>query len=104
MLAQAKIQKWGNSSAVRLSSKLLAAAGIPSGSEVDIQADSGRLVIKVKEHSQEQPLTDLLAREPGAAELIAEVKASLANAISMTEATTERCNQLVAELDRAGDS
>ncbi len=31
------IQKWGNSSAIRLSAKVLAASGLSSDSKVDIQ-------------------------------------------------------------------
>jgi antitoxin component of MazEF toxin-antitoxin module len=51
MQEQGKIQKWGNSSAIRLSAKLLAAAGITTDSEVDIQANDGRVVIQLHEQT-----------------------------------------------------
>ena len=100
MLTQAKIQKWGNSSAIRLSAKILAAAGIPSDAEVDIQADSGRVVIQLKEQTGEQFSDKLLAQEPEAEELMALVKARLARTIAMTDETTARCNRLVEKLDQ----
>tara|TARA_R110001592_G_scaffold221139_2_gene475814 strand:+ start:19501 stop:19758 length:258 start_codon:yes stop_codon:yes gene_type:complete len=40
-----EIKKWGNGSAVRLSNKLLAAAGLNPDSAVSITAESGRITI-----------------------------------------------------------
>lgn len=99
MLGQGKIQKWGNSSAIRLPAKLLAAAGIASNDDVDIQADNGRLVIQLQERTREQTLDKLLAQEPGAAELLALVKESLSEAIQLTDQTTEQCHRLINKLD-----
>jgi len=99
MMMEGKIQKWGNSSALRLPATLLAAAGIPANSEVDIEPRDGKLVIQLKERTQEASLDQLFESEPGAAELIAMVKASLNDAISNTEATTQRCNDLIDKLD-----
>ncbi len=100
MQAQGKIQKWGNSSAIRIPAKVLAASGITSEDEVDIQADNGRLVIQLKERTQEQAFDKLLAEEPGAAELLALVKQSLAKAINLTDETTERCYSVIAKLEQ----
>ena len=54
MHIQSKIQKWGNSSAVRLPAKVLAASGIKPDSVIDIQASKGRLVIQLHETTNEQ--------------------------------------------------
>lgn len=102
MEAQGKIQKWGNSSAIRLPAKVLAAAGFDSDSEVDIQVDDGRVVIQLHERTLEQTFDKLLAEEPGAAELLAQVKESLSRAIILTDETTERCNALVEKLGEKG--
>lgn len=100
MQAQGRIQKWGNSSAIRLSAKVLAAAGITTDSEVDIQANDGRVVIQLHEQTQEQALDKLLATEPHAADLLALVQASLARAIDQTDKTTARCYALIKKLDQ----
>jgi len=100
MQSQGKIQKWGNSSAIRLPARVLAAAGITTDSEVDIQADSGRVVIQLHDRTQEQAFDKLLAKEPGVAELLSLVKGSLADAISKTDETTERCYTLIEKLDQ----
>lgn len=100
MLAQGKIQKWGNSSAIRLPAKLLAAAGITNDSDVDIQAGKGRVVIQLHEHTQEQIFDQLLAQEPGAAELLKLAKESLSSAITLTEETADRCDSLIEKLEQ----
>ena len=100
MQAQGKIQKWGNSSAIRLSAKVLAAAGITTDSEVDIQANEGRVVIQLHEQTQEQALDKLLATEPHAADLLTLVQASLTRAIDQTDKTTARCHALLKKLDQ----
>lgn len=100
MQAQGKIQKWGNSSAIRLPAKMLAAAGITNDSEVDIQAEKGRLVIQLPEQTKEQLLDKVLAEEPGAVELLAAVKQNLARAIQMTNDTTEKCLSLSENLEK----
>ncbi len=93
-----KIQKWGNSAAIRLPAKALAAAGISRESEVDIQADSGRLVIQLPERTQEQLFDKLLAELPDAVEVIAMVKESLKIAIDKTDETTRNVNALCEKL------
>lgn len=99
MVAQGKIQKWGNSSAIRLPAKVLAAAGINVDSDVDIQADDGRVVIQLHERTLEQQFEAMLADEPGAAELLAQVKEGLSRAVAMTDETTERCYALIEKLE-----
>lgn len=100
MEALGKIQKWGNSSAIRLPAKILAAAGFSRDSEVDIQVDNGRVVIQSHERTLEQAFDNLLAEEPGAEELLSLVKESLGKAIALTDRTTERCNALVEKLNQ----
>ncbi|MCU7880290.1 MAG: AbrB/MazE/SpoVT family DNA-binding domain-containing protein [Candidatus Thiodiazotropha sp. (ex Lucinoma aequizonata)] len=100
MVAEGKIQKWGNSSAIRLPAKVLVAAGIDSDSKVDIQADSGRVVIQLHERTLEQQFDKLLADEPGAAELMAVVKEGLTKAIALTDETTESCYALIERLEQ----
>ena len=120
MQLQGKIQKWGNSSALRLPVEVLATVGISSGDEVDIQANKGVLLIRVQacapeqaeesllsllslesSHGRmlEQEFEKLLALEPGAAELLAEVKDRLAKAVKLTDETTERCHSLIRKLE-----
>jgi len=98
MEVHSKIQKWGNSSAIRLPTKVLAAAGFDNDSEVDIKVDDGRVVIQLHERTLEQTFDRLLAEEPGAAELLALAKERLSRAITLTDETTERCNALVEKL------
>ena len=100
MRVNGKIQKWGNSFAIRLPAKVLAAAGIDVGSKVEIHADNGRLEIQLHERTLEQQLDKLLAEEPGAAELLALVKDKLAKVIAMTDHTTERCYQVIEKMER----
>ena len=88
MQIQSKIQKWGNSSAIRLPSKMLAASGIMPDSEVDIQASNGRLVIQLHETTSEQALDKLFADLPEAGELIKYVQQRLTETILMTDETT----------------
>jgi len=87
-------------SAIRLSAKVLAAAGITTDSEVDIQANDGRVVIQLHEQTQEQALDKLLANEPNAADLLALVQASLTHAIDQTDKTTALCHTLIKKLDQ----
>ena len=89
MHVAAKIQKWGNSSAVRLPMKALAAAGLSADSEIEIEANKGCIVIKLKQPSKEQQLDKLLADSPEMAELLAEVQKGLKQAINMTEQASE---------------
>jgi antitoxin component of MazEF toxin-antitoxin module len=102
MLAQGKIQKWGNSAGLRISAKQLAVAGMDLGSDIDIQADDGRLVIQLHERTKEQMFDKLLAEEEGMSELLKMVKDSLANAIETTDSTTSNIMALVEKLDKAG--
>lgn len=95
-----KIQKWGNSCAIRLPIRVLAAAGISENDEVDISADRGRVVIQLHERTQEQAFDKLLATEPEAAELMVAVKQSLAQAIATTDETINSCYSLIERLDR----
>ena len=88
MHIQAKVQKWGNSSAVRLPTRALAAAGISVDSDVEIEATQGCLVIKLKQPTKEQALDKLLAESPEMEELLALVKTNLSKAIEMTEHAT----------------
>ena len=121
MQIQGKIQKWGDSSALRLPVEVLAVAGISSNAEVEIQADNGRLVIReqrVSGQAEKRLLNSaasygqtegdefekLLAQEPGAAKLLAEVKDSLAEAIKLTDETTARCRSLIRKLDQEESS
>lgn len=117
MQIQGKIQKWGDSSALRLPVEALAAAGIGGNDKVDIQADKGFLLIRgqagmatptekifphyAASHGQAEgdAFEKLLAQEPGAAKLLAEVKASLAEAIKLTDETTARCRSLIRKLE-----
>ena len=88
MQIQSKIQKWGNSSAIRLPSKILAASGIMPDSEVDIRASNGRLVIQLHETTSEQAFDKLFADLPEAGELIKFVQQRLTETILMTDETT----------------
>ncbi len=100
MQSQGKIQKWGNSSAIRLPAKVLAAAGISSESEVDIQADNGRVVIQLPDRTKEQLFDKLLSEVPDAEEVLEMVSQSLKNAITMTEETTKSVNSLCEKLEQ----
>ena len=122
MQIQGKIQKWGDSSALRLPVEALAAAGIGGNDKVDIQADKGFLLIrgqagtvppaeKIFLHyaasngqTKEDEFEKLLAREPGAAKLLAEAKDSLAEAIKLTDETTARCRSLIRKLEQEESS
>lgn len=100
MHVQSKIQKWGNSSAVRLPAKVLAASGISPDSQVDIQAGNGRLVIQLHETTSEQMFDKLFAELPEAAELISFVQQRLKDAILMTDETTKAVETARKKLSR----
>jgi antitoxin component of MazEF toxin-antitoxin module len=88
MHIQSNIQKWGNSSAIRLPAKVLAASGIMPNSKVDIQASKGRLVIQLHETTNEQAFDKLFAEMPEASELISFVQQRLSETILLTDETT----------------
>ena len=89
MLIESNIQKWGNSSAIRLPAKILAASGISPDSKVDIQAEDGRVVIQLHEKQQEKDFDKLFADEPEAKELLKFVKERLKETIKLTDDTTK---------------
>ncbi len=100
MQSQGKIQKWGNSSAIRLPAKVLAAAGISTESEVDIQADNGRVVIQLPDSTKEQLFDKLLSEVPDAEKVLEMVSQSLKGAIELTEETTRSVNNLCVKLEQ----
>ena len=99
MLVQGKIQKWGNSSAVRLSAKALASAGIEPESEIDIQTSKGRIVIQLQERSKEQLFDKLLAEIPDAKTILAGARKAFSSAIKTTDETTKGVETLCADLE-----
>lgn len=100
MHIQSKIQKWGNSSAVRLPAKVLAASGISPDSQVDIQASNGRLVIQLCETTSEQMFDKLFAELPEAVELFSFVQQRLKDTILMTDETTKAVETARKKLSR----
>ncbi|MCP4488267.1 MAG: AbrB/MazE/SpoVT family DNA-binding domain-containing protein [Gammaproteobacteria bacterium] len=100
MQSQGKIQKWGNSSAIRLPAKVLAAAGISKESAVDIQADNGRVVIQLPDRTKEQLFDKLLAEVPDAEQVLEMVSQSLKSAISITDKTTKNVTDLCERLEQ----
>ena len=100
MQVQSKIQKWGNSSAVRLSAKALASAGIEPESEIDIQTSKGRIVIQLPERTKEQMFDKLLAEIPDAKLILAEVRKALSSAIATTNKTANKMEALCADLEK----
>lgn len=89
MLIESNIQKWGNSSAIRLPAKILAASGISPSSKVDIQAGDGCVVIQLHEKTKEQSFDKIFADIPEAEELLKFVKEQLTKTISLTDKTTK---------------
>jgi antitoxin MazE len=57
---KAKIQKWGNSLALRIPKSFAAHSNIEQGSTVDLSLDNGRMIVEAK--PQEYSLDELLAR------------------------------------------
>jgi antitoxin MazE len=57
---KARIQKWGNSLALRIPKSFAAHSSIEQGSVVDLSLDNGRIIVEAK--AQEYSLEDLLAR------------------------------------------
>ena len=100
MHVQSKIQKWGNSSAVRLPAKVLAASGIMADSEIDIQVSKGRLVIQLLETTNEQLFDKLFTGESEAEELLSFVQARLTDAISKTDEAARAVEASREELGR----
>ena len=84
MQSQGNIQKWGNSSAIRLPAKILAVAGITNNSAVDIQADGRRLVIRLLGRTQGQLLDKLLVQKEAMKELLKTLLAPNSKKKSMT--------------------
>jgi len=70
MIVESNIQKWGNSQAVRLPAKILAASGISQNDPIDIQSGDGQIVIQLKEKTRESQFDDLFAEFPEAEELL----------------------------------
>ena len=60
-----RIQKWGNSQGVRVPSKLMKAARIEVGDEVDVTVDGERLILEPSRRIRgKYRLEDLVARLP----------------------------------------
>ena len=96
----AKIQKWGNSAAIRLPATVLAAAGISLNSKVDIQAERGRLVIQLPEQTKEKLFDQLLSEIPDIEVVLAKVQDKLTYAIAATEITATHAEKLSEQLER----
>ena len=58
---KARIQKWGNSLALRIPKSFAAHSGIEQGSVVDLSLDNGRMIVEAPKE-QEYSLEELLAR------------------------------------------
>lgn len=59
-----RVQKWGNSLAVRIPHKIAKEAHLCEGSEVDLTEDSGRLVIdRVETEPTLQELVERISKE-----------------------------------------
>ena len=96
----AKVQKWGNSAAIRLPATVLAATGITLNSEVDIQAERGRLVIQLPEQTREKMFDKLLSEIPDIKAVLTEVQDKLTHAIATTDATATHAEKLCEQLER----
>ena len=57
---KARIQKWGNSLALRIPKSFAAHSKIEQGSVVDLSLDNGRMIVEARE--QDYSLEELLAR------------------------------------------
>ena len=57
---KARIQKWGNSLALRIPKSFAAHSNIEQGSVVDLSLDNGRMIVEAKE--REYSLSELLAQ------------------------------------------
>lgn len=58
---KARIQKWGNSLALRIPKSFATHSNIEQGSVVDLSLDNGRMIVEPTKE-QEYSLEDLLAR------------------------------------------
>lgn len=58
---KARIQKWGNSLALRIPKSFATQSSIEQGSVVDLSLDNGRMIVE-RTREQEYSLEDLLAR------------------------------------------
>ena len=58
---KARIQKWGNSLALRIPKSFATHSNIEQGSVVDLSLDNGRMIVEPAKE-QEYSLEDLLAR------------------------------------------
>ncbi|HEY8205320.1 MAG TPA: AbrB/MazE/SpoVT family DNA-binding domain-containing protein [Pyrinomonadaceae bacterium] len=58
---KARIQKWGNSLALRIPKSFAAHSSIEQGSVVDLSLDNGRMIVEAAKE-QEYSLEELLAR------------------------------------------
>jgi antitoxin MazE len=59
---KARVQKWGNSLAVRIPKALAAEAGLSENAEVELSSDSGRLIVSARKRTRKRKykLKDLL--------------------------------------------
>jgi antitoxin component of MazEF toxin-antitoxin module len=89
MLVESNLQKWGNSQALRLPAKILAASGIDQNSPVDIKSGDGQIIIQLREKTQEDQFDELFADLPEAEELLKLVQERLTATIELTNETTE---------------
>jgi antitoxin MazE len=58
---KARIQKWGNSLALRIPKSFASHSNIEQGSVVDLTLDRGRMIVEATKH-QEYSLEELLAQ------------------------------------------
>lgn len=87
MLIKSKIQKWGDSYAVKLPTNILNASGIYPNSQVSIQTGNGCLTIQLRGKSLEGYLDEILSDIPEAKELIITAQKRLSSAIANTDET-----------------
>lgn len=100
MYTTAKLQKWGNSSAIRLSTKVLAAAGLSPGVDVDIEAGDGRLIITLHQKTDRQTFEKLLEHpDANAKEIFALLTAKLRETNALTEQSNNKLDELITRID-----
>lgn len=61
MKMKRQIVKWGNSASVRIPAKILRAARLSLGAEIEVRESRGQIIISPRNHTQPS-LRDLLAR------------------------------------------
>ncbi len=96
-----KIQRWGNSSAIRLPARLMQEVGLYAGAPVTLYTNNDELIIRREQQPEEARISDMIDNEADAIAAVQAVRAAMNEAVTVAEKAIERTESVIEALDAA---